>query len=105
MSEVPHVTLQPYTLTPKPQTPHPNPTPDSLDRVQGVTPARTCRQRRIDSCITQLKAQGPSRTCNESKEEEAPAVNGHQEEPPPPRPLDRARYLRPPNIITGVPRS
>jgi len=25
---------------------------------------------RIDSCITQLKAQGPSRTCNESKEEE-----------------------------------
>ena len=26
--------------------------------------------RRIDSCITQLKAQGPSRTCTESKEEE-----------------------------------
>ena len=26
--------------------------------------------RRIGSCITQLKAQGPSRTCNESKEEE-----------------------------------
>ena len=26
--------------------------------------------RRIDSCITQLKAQGPSRTCNESKEED-----------------------------------
>ena len=24
----------------------------------------------IDSCITQRKAQGPSRTCNESKEEE-----------------------------------
>jgi len=24
----------------------------------------------IDSCIIQLKAQGPSRTCNESKEEE-----------------------------------
>ena len=24
----------------------------------------------IDSCITQLEAQGPSRTCNESKEEE-----------------------------------
>ena len=23
-----------------------------------------------DSCVTQLKAQGPSRTCNESKEEE-----------------------------------
>jgi len=28
------------------------------------------RLRLIDSCITQLKAQGPSRTCNESKEEE-----------------------------------
>jgi len=26
--------------------------------------------RLIDSCITQLKAQGPPRTCNESKEEE-----------------------------------
>jgi len=26
--------------------------------------------RLIDSCVTQLKAQGPSRTCNESKEEE-----------------------------------
>ena len=25
--------------------------------------------RRIDSCITQLKAQGPSRTCNENEEE------------------------------------
>jgi len=24
----------------------------------------------IDSCITQRKAQGPARTCNESKEEE-----------------------------------
>ena len=27
--------------------------------------------RRKDSRITQLKAQGPSRTCNESKEQEA----------------------------------
>ena len=26
--------------------------------------------RLIDSCITQLKVQGPSRTCNESREEE-----------------------------------
>ena len=26
--------------------------------------------RLTDSCITQFKAQGPSRTCNESKEEE-----------------------------------
>ena len=30
--------------------------------------------RLIDLCITQLKAQGPSRTCNESKEEEERAV-------------------------------
>jgi len=26
--------------------------------------------RLIDSCITQLKVQGPSKTCDESKEEE-----------------------------------
>jgi len=33
----------------------------------------------IDSCITQLKAQGPSRTCNESKEEEKKTcANGRQ---------------------------
>jgi len=44
-------------------------------RVQGVG-CRVCGSeagsylRLIDSCITQLKAQGPSRTCNESKEEE-----------------------------------
>jgi len=32
--------------------------------------------RLVDSCITQLKVQGPSRTCNESKEdEEATADN------------------------------
>ena len=31
--------------------------------------------RRIDSCITQLKAQGPSRTCNESREEKEEATN------------------------------
>ena len=30
--------------------------------------------RLIDSCISQLKAQGPSRTCNESKEEEEEEV-------------------------------
>jgi len=30
--------------------------------------------RLMDSCITQLKAQGPSRTCNESKEEEEEGV-------------------------------
>ena len=31
-------------------------------------PAGGGQLRLIDSCITQLKAQGPSRTCNESKE-------------------------------------
>ena len=31
--------------------------------------------RLIDLCITQLKAQGPSRTCNESKEEEGRPVS------------------------------
>jgi len=31
---------------------------------------RCSHLRLIDSCITQLKAQGPSRTCNESKEED-----------------------------------
>jgi len=34
-----------------------------------VTEAGSCL-RCVDSCITQLKAQGPSRTCNESNEEE-----------------------------------
>ena len=29
-----------------------------------------------DSCITQLKAQGPSRTCNESQEEEEEEEEG-----------------------------
>ena len=32
--------------------------------------ALAAQVRLIDSCITQLKAQGPSRTCNESREEE-----------------------------------
>jgi len=41
--------------------------------------------RLIDSCITQLKAQGPSRTCNESKEE------GESPNPPPASPAARAR--------------
>jgi len=35
-----------------------------------VVPRRARTLRRIDSCITQLKAQRTSRTCNESKEEE-----------------------------------
>ena len=34
--------------------------------------------RLIDSCITQLKAQGPSRICNESKEEEFLLLTGER---------------------------
>ena len=33
--------------------------------------------RLIDSCITQIKAQEPSRTCNESKEEEEEGYETH----------------------------
>ena len=36
--------------------------------VKGGTYHSMLTVRLIDSCITQLKAQGPSRTCNESKE-------------------------------------
>ena len=32
-----------------------------------VVPRRACNLRRVDSCITQPEAQGPSRTCDESK--------------------------------------
>ena len=46
-------------------------------RPEGVTGPLLCSGseagsyvRLTDSCITQLKAQGPCRTCNESKEEE-----------------------------------
>ena len=44
-------------------------------RWTSTNPQAVCTEagsylRPIDSCITQLKAQGPSRTCNESKEEE-----------------------------------
>jgi len=35
--------------------------------------------RLTDSCITQIKAQGPSRTCNESKEEEKKKSECHVE--------------------------
>ena len=34
--------------------------------------------RLIDFCITKLKAQGPSRTCNESKEDEKKHLRGEQ---------------------------
>ena len=39
-------------------------------KIQGSGSGVEGYLRLIDSCITQLKAQGPSRTCNESKEEE-----------------------------------
>ena len=42
---------------------------DKVDRCVVVTEAGSCL-RLIDFCITQLKAQGPSRTCNESEEED-----------------------------------
>ena len=43
----------------------------SKSRVQGHCRGKLVSYLRlIDSCITQLKAQGPSRTCNEGKEEE-----------------------------------
>ena len=40
--------------------------------IARTVPGAGCSKlmRLIDSCITQLTAQGPSRTCNESKEEE-----------------------------------
>ena len=38
--------------------------------------------RLIDSCITQLKAQGPSRTCNESKEEVQNSESDYRVIPP-----------------------
>ena len=41
-----------------------------LDRMFAAPPPRSSHLRLIDSCITQLKAQGPARTCNESREEE-----------------------------------
>jgi len=53
--------------------------PDSLDSgrpsIQKVTEAGSYL-RLIDFFITQLKAQGPSRTCNESKEEEEKIQKG-----------------------------
>jgi len=51
-------------------------------RVQVVLGCRVCGTeagsylRLIDSCITQLKAQGPSGTCDESKEEEEAGFQG-----------------------------
>jgi len=41
----------------------------------------------VNSCITQLKAHGPSRTCSESKEEEEKTFGQLQRVDPPPIPL------------------
>ena len=42
-----------------------------LSAKRGAVRIECSYLRLIDSCITQLKAQGPSRTCGENKEEEA----------------------------------
>ena len=46
------------------------------DCVKSLRSSYTGYLRLIDFCITQLKAQGPSRTCNESKEEWVGRVGG-----------------------------
>ena len=55
-----------------------------LASVDGRSPCSGCEAgshlRIIDSCITQLKAQGPSTTCNESKEEEQQQEEDEEEE-------------------------
>ena len=38
--------------------------------AEDAAPKASSMVERNDSCITQLKAQGPSRTCNDSKEEQ-----------------------------------
>jgi len=51
--------------------------PQTLPASAGGTEAGSYL-RLIDSCITQLKAQGPSRTCNESKEEEEEHISSER---------------------------
>jgi len=65
MSEVPHV-------------------PGTVGHVPGVVICTEAGSylRLIDSCITQLNAQGPSRTCNESKEEEEGSREAGTRDPP-----------------------
>jgi len=61
--------------------------------------------RLIDSCITQLKAQGPSRTCNESKEEEEEVQGvgcGVQGICAGADDLDVHLVEQPPNLLLGV---
>ena len=50
--------------------------------------------RLIDSCITQLEAQGPCRTCNESKEEDGP-VPRRTPKPQTRNPKPETRNLKP----------
>jgi len=70
------------------------PTPEDLEGLNDTTMHEPCVAgsylRLIDSCITQLKAQGPSRTCNESQEEEKKNEACVGSKMP-------ARYYHPPN--------
>ena len=69
-----------YSLTPHPETGARGAADDArvarfsrLESHQGTEAGSYLRL--IDSCITQLQAQGPSGTCNESKEEEESRVS------------------------------
>ena len=56
--------------------------------------------RLIDSCITQLKVQGPSRTCNESKKEEEEGEEGVRGDLASPQMAPRTY---PPKMCPGIP--
>ena len=61
---VPHYMGVPHRVT------YPYPLRYSGDSLMQSASEAGSYLRLMDSCITRLKAQGPSRTCNESKEEE-----------------------------------
>jgi len=75
-----HFTLQPSTYTP-----HPTPYNAAWREVSARQLTGGCGTeagsylRLTDFCITHLKARGPSRTCNESKEEEEAGVHRRHE--------------------------
>jgi len=70
-----------------------SPSPVSPKVIGGVS----CRvSLPIDSCITQLKAQGPSRTCHESKEEDEKEKEEKEEEE-----TDKEISRPPPHHIQG----
>ena len=48
--------------------------------AEDAAPKASSMVERNDSCITQLKAQGPSRTCNDSKEEQEEEEEEEEEE-------------------------